>query len=126
MKDFRSFADADPEETSTQVLVERVQVREEGDLILVRIQGSHFLWKMVRRMVGVLVEVGRGRLSRTEVARLLATASGRPAELTAPPSGLFLERVFYEGESRDLPLRSVTAVPGLERSATALSSPERA
>ena len=36
-----------------------------GDLILVRIGGSHFIWKMVRRMVGVLVEVGCGGWRRT-------------------------------------------------------------
>ena len=60
--DFRSFSDADPGERSTRVEVEQVEVGEAGDLVLVRVRGSHFLWKMVRRMVGVLAEVGRGTL----------------------------------------------------------------
>lgn len=100
MHDFRSFTDADPEEKSTKVLVDGVQVIATPPFILVRVTGSHFLWKMVRRMVGVLVEVGRGRLPANAVAGLLEKPSPIPARLTAPPSGLFLERVFYaEGEA---------------------------
>ncbi len=108
MNDFRSFTADDPEDTSTRVLVEGVDMAEEGALILMRIRGSHFVWKMVRRMVGVLVEVGRGALSRQDVARFLQEDSGVPATLTAPPSGLFLERVFYEGDRGGQPLRAVT------------------
>jgi tRNA pseudouridine38-40 synthase len=108
MNDFRSFTADDPEETSTRVLVEGVELKEEGALILVRIRGSHFVWKMVRRMVGVLVEVGRGGLSAHDVGEFLTQDSGVPASLTAPPSGLFLERVFYEGDTDPTPLKSVT------------------
>ena len=62
--DFRAFTDDDPEEKSTRVLVQSLTIVEEGPLIIVRIVGSHFLWKMVRRIVGVLVEVGREDLRR--------------------------------------------------------------
>jgi tRNA pseudouridine38-40 synthase len=110
MKDFRSFSDEDPEQASTRVLVERLELKEEGALLLIRMQGSHFIWKMVRRVVGVLAEVGRGALRGEEVERFLRERSGAPARLTAPPSGLFLERVFYEGDERDQPLRAVTSV----------------
>jgi tRNA pseudouridine38-40 synthase len=99
--DFRSFAASDDKGGSTLVEVARVEVGEAGDLLLVRVQGSHFLWKMVRRMVGVLAEVGRGALGPAEVERLLREESPLPAQHTAPPSGLFLERVFYEGEGRE-------------------------
>ena len=81
---------------------------EEDALVLIRIEGSHFLWKMVRRIVGVLVEAGRGRLETADVAAFLETPSSAPARLTAPPSGLFLERVRYAGDPRHTPLRSVT------------------
>jgi len=110
MNDFRSFAAAEPEDGGTRVLVEKLEIREEGELILLRIVGSHFLWKMVRRIVGVLAEAGRGKLETSDVARMLHEDSDVPARLTAPPSGLFLERVFYEGESRDLPLHPAMAV----------------
>jgi tRNA pseudouridine38-40 synthase len=99
LKDFRSFTDADPDEKSTTVKVDRIDISEESDLILVRIEGSHFLWKMVRRIVGVLVEVGRGGLSVEEAVRFLTEPSGTPSQLTAPASGLFLERVSYRSTS---------------------------
>ena len=107
MHDFASFADAEAREKETRVKIERVEVREAGELILVRVLGSHFLWKMVRRMVGVLAEVGRGGLAPKEIERLLRERSDLPAQLTAPPSGLFLERVLYEGDAPLRPIRPV-------------------
>lgn len=107
LQDFRAFTADDPEEKSTRALLEKLEIAEDGPLILFRIEGSHFLWKMVRRLVGVLAEVGRGRLSEKDVARFLREGSEVPATLTAPPSGLFLERVFYEGDRRDQPLKPV-------------------
>ena len=111
MHDFRSFSDDDPEEKSTEVLVEDIAIAEAGDLILVRVGGSHFIWKMVRRMVGVLVEIGRGGLEVNAIETLLTSETGTPARLTAPASGLFLERVFYEGDRRSIPLTAAFAVP---------------
>jgi tRNA pseudouridine38-40 synthase len=106
--DFRSFSDADPGAGSTRVEIEAVEVGEAESLVLVRVRGSHFLWKMVRRMVGVLAEVGRGKLEPADVERFLREDSRAPARLTAPPSGLFLERVFYDDDDeREWPLRSV-------------------
>ena len=104
MHDFRAFSDVDPQETSTKVLVESFDVHEDGDLVLVHIEGSHFLWKMVRRLVGVLTEVGRGRLTTDRAAALLLEPSPLPAHLTAPAAGLILERVYYPGDPRDLPV----------------------
>jgi tRNA pseudouridine38-40 synthase len=50
---------------------------------------------MVRRLVGALVEVGRGNLTDATLLQLLAKRSPEPAKWTAPPSGLFLEKVNY-------------------------------
>src|SRR5262245_57700341 len=86
MHDFRSFTDSDPAETSTRVLLERLELAEEGELILFRLLGSHFLWKMVRRIIGVLAEVGRGGLEVRQMSGLLDADSDVPARLTAPPS----------------------------------------
>jgi tRNA pseudouridine38-40 synthase len=63
---------------------------------------------MVRRIVGVLVEIGRGGLDPTAVAQYLAEASAAPAKLTAPASGLFLERVYYKNDRRDAAVRAAT------------------
>jgi len=55
---------------------------------------------MVRRIVGVLAEVGRGKLSLGKVEEYIKTKSGEPAKLTAPPSGLFLEHVYYKDDKK--------------------------
>jgi tRNA pseudouridine38-40 synthase len=102
-KDFETFAESDgtePPDRSTHVLVDRLDIEEHGDLVLVGIEGSHFLWKMVRRIVGVLVEIGRGSLEPRAAASLLTAPGGEPARLTAPASGLFLERVYYGTDAR--------------------------
>jgi tRNA pseudouridine38-40 synthase len=106
--DFRAFADDDPDEKSTVVVLDEVTLAAAGSLVLVRVAGSHFLWKMVRRIVGVLVAVGSGDVATEHVAEWLAepaAAGGAPARLTAPAAGLFLERVFYDGDSWPEPLR---------------------
>jgi len=108
--DFRSFSDADPDDKSTAVQVEGVTVAEADDLILIRVVGSHFLWKMVRRMVGVLVEIGKDALPVSAVDDFLERPSGTPARLTAPSAGLFLERVFYEGDEVEPPLQPAIPV----------------
>jgi tRNA pseudouridine38-40 synthase len=110
--DFRAFSDDDPTEKSTEVLVDVLDIYEDEDLVLFHVEGSHFLWKMVRRMVGVLVEVGRGGIKAADVGALLAARSGDVARLTAPASGLFLERVYYDGDPRDVPVRSTVTIRG--------------
>jgi len=100
--DFARFTERPGEQPSTIVVVERVAVDEQGSLVLIRIVASHFVWKMVRRIVGTLVEIGAGGATRDELLALLAGERlGDPeaaARWTAPPSGLFLERVLYEGD----------------------------
>jgi len=99
MHDFASFADKRfDKDASTKVKLDAVELVEMDDLCLIRVTGSHFLWKMVRRMVGVLVEVGRGNLDGRDIVKMLEHYSTAPARFTAPPSGLFLEQVLYEGE----------------------------
>lgn len=102
--DFAAFADRRIDKhLSTRVQIDRTELAAWGDLIVFRIAGSHFLWKMVRRLVGIMVEAGRGNLSPAEVEGMLSEGSALPAQCTAPPSGLFLVQVLYE-EDRLAPL----------------------
>ena len=97
--DFQSFADKRMDkDASTKVDVASVRLEQFGDIIALRIVGSHFLWKMVRRIVGMTVEAGRGNVTDKDLAQMLHTFSDAPARYTAPPSGLFLEKVLYEGD----------------------------
>ncbi len=113
MKHFDTFTADDPEEKSTRVLVDAVDIAEAGAVILIRVRGSHFLWKMVRRMVGVLAAIGRGELKASDAARLLndaPSASATPAALAAPAAGLFLEAVLYKGDAGPGPIRPVLSI----------------
>jgi tRNA pseudouridine38-40 synthase len=96
---FQSFTDDDPEEKRTLVQIDRCAILEFGSVLLFHVRGSHFLWKMVRRMVGALVEVGRGKVTGDQLQSWLDHPTDAPARLTAPPAGLFLERVYYAGEA---------------------------
>lgn len=121
--DFARFCEKPEEQTSTRVVVEGVEVATEGDLILVRVAASHFLWKMVRRLVGALAAVGAGELDAGELAALVDAKPGPkgarpgfdPAAHTAPPSGLFLERVIYDGDPSLGPLAAPVPVVAAER-----------
>jgi tRNA pseudouridine38-40 synthase len=98
--DFVCFAAADPSRTdeSTIVVVECGSVEQDDNLVLFRIEASHFLWRMVRRLAGVLVRVGKGEVTRQQFESLLAGRCDKKIDVagsTAPASGLFLDGVKY-------------------------------
>jgi tRNA pseudouridine38-40 synthase len=105
--DFKSFSNEKGTEKSSLVELQHMAVHEQGELLIVHIVASHFLWKMVRRVVGCLVEVGTGRMSPQHPATWLKTPSTEPAQYTAPPAGLFLERVYYPGEQKSKGFRTL-------------------
>lgn len=94
--DFSSFSEKEESGPSPKINLEELLIEETGSLILLRYRARYFLWKMVRRLTGVIAEVGRGKLTVAEALRFLEAASPKPAELTAPPAGLFLEKVYYD------------------------------
>jgi tRNA pseudouridine38-40 synthase len=100
-RDFAAFSERDLKRDgqSTIVVVHSAEIGADEHLILFRVTASHFLWKMVRRLVGSIVEVGRGKASLDDFTRLLEKPSEKtgldPAHVTAPPSGLFLEHIEY-------------------------------
>lgn len=104
--DFSAFTDKRlKEDESRIVVVERCELARVGELILVRIEASHFLWKMVRKLISYFVEVGRGNVAASDIMK-----RSDPWQPTAPPSGLFLEAIIYERESFDRPLLPIVPV----------------
>ena len=94
---FRAADAARPDE-STMVVVENASIETDQDIIQIRIEASHFLWRMVRRIIGVLVKVGKGEISVDDFRKLLGGHSDPKLDVaawTAPASGLFLEEVRY-------------------------------
>jgi tRNA pseudouridine38-40 synthase len=108
MHDFRAFTDDNPAEKSTQVELLNANVFDADELWVIRLVGSHFLWKMVRRIVGLTVEIGRGKQAPHSLLRTLQSLDNRQAKnFTAPPAGLFLENVYYEEESIEYDLNRI-------------------
>jgi len=98
--DFVAFRAKDPSrpDESTIVVVDSAEVGVDENLVVFRIEASHFLWKMVRRLAGTLAKVGLGDVTIEQFGSLV---DGRKdpkldvAAWTAPASGLFLESVRY-------------------------------
>jgi tRNA pseudouridine38-40 synthase len=97
--DFGSFADRSAPIAEPRVQVYAAGFRRGEFLTSFTIEADHFLPRMVRRIVGVLVQIGLGQLPPEAMERFLAETVDDPAQWTAPPSGLFLERVLYPGEA---------------------------
>jgi tRNA pseudouridine38-40 synthase len=97
--DFSGFAAADDTDvlrgSKVRTIFQSNLARKERALVY-SVTGSGFLKHMVRNMVGVLLEVGKGNVSRSDVLKRLTACSGIKPGPTAPASGLFLVSVAYE------------------------------
>ncbi|MFL6352838.1 MAG: tRNA pseudouridine(38-40) synthase TruA [Bryobacteraceae bacterium] len=97
--DFTAFAakdDTDALGGSRVRTVFRSTLTRSERVLTYSVTGSGFLKHMVRNMVGVLLEVGKGNMSRDEVLERLTSVGGFRPGPTVPPSGLFLMSVEYE------------------------------
>jgi tRNA pseudouridine38-40 synthase len=93
--DFRGLAFAAEKRENTVRTITCCSVGEAGDEIHVAVTGNGFLYKMVRNLVGTLMEIGRGHWGCERVGQILATRDRQYAGPTAPPDGLYLETVYY-------------------------------
>ena len=99
--DFTCFRAPDPSKPgdSPIVVVGFAAIEQQSHLIMFHIEASHFLWKMVRRIVGTLAKIGSGEITEQQFRGLLTGKCDSKLDVaswTAPSSGLFLERVVYE------------------------------
>ncbi|MGA8027380.1 MAG: tRNA pseudouridine(38-40) synthase TruA [Bryobacteraceae bacterium] len=107
--DFTAFAAADEKDalnaSKARTLFRSTLARRDSTLVY-QVTGSGFLKHMVRNIIGVLLEVGKGNLSRSDVLARLEPGCGIPPGPTAPAGGLFLVSVDYgeaEGRSSSWP-----------------------
>lgn len=77
--------------------IQRVDVRENGEVLEIEIEGEAFLYRMVRMIVGSLIQVARGRDSLEWLTNLLESPQGLQSHQTAPAGGLYLVRVDCAG-----------------------------
>lgn len=95
--DFRSFTATDRSniEKNTTRTIKALDIRKKGDLITFEITANGFLYKMVRNIIGTLVDVGTGQLPKGSVKKILKAKSRTAARETAPAKGLRLVKVEY-------------------------------
>jgi tRNA pseudouridine38-40 synthase len=100
---FRSVGGKEPETTVRTIRSAELEERESVDSkgfatreIEIRVTGDGFLYNMVRIIVGTLVDVGRGRIADVDVGEIIASGDRTMAGHTAPPQGLWLERVYFD------------------------------
>jgi tRNA pseudouridine38-40 synthase len=96
--DFSVFAAADEADGESRSKVRRIfssQMTRDGARLIYRVRGSGFLKHMVRNIVGVLLEAGKGNLDASDLQARLTPACKIPAGPTAPARGLFMISVEY-------------------------------
>ena len=102
-RDFRSFTSADgnasQEEKSSIRKVYRSELLRQAEELVYTVEGSGFLYRMVRNMVGTLLEVGRGRIPPERILGILSACHRPAAGPTAPARGLHLIRVAYANDA---------------------------
>jgi tRNA pseudouridine38-40 synthase len=94
--DFSTFRDAQCQAKSPIRTLDRLDVRRQGDEVLVEASALSFLHRQVRSMVGSLVDVGSRRWSGSDIAAALKAADRSRCGQVAPPHGLYLARVDYD------------------------------
>ena len=94
-QDFSSFMAEGSDVTDTVRCVTNLSIEKKDNLIEIKISADGFLYNMVRIIVGTLIEVAFGRMSPDEVKGVIASHDRSMAGMTAPPEGLYLNRVSY-------------------------------
>jgi tRNA pseudouridine38-40 synthase len=94
--DFRSFCATLPESGVTVRTVTELRIEPRGEFLCVHISADGFLHRMVRTIVGTLIECGTGRREPASMAAILQSRDRTTAGLTAPAQGLYLAGVRYD------------------------------
>ncbi len=97
--DFAGFMAAGGSQKTTVRTIRLCKVEQDAsqpELITVTVEADAFLYNMVRIITGTLVEIGLGRIDPKDLPTILESRDRRKCGLTAPPQGLFLEKVYYD------------------------------
>lgn len=96
--DFLSFCSAGSSVKDTVRTVSKFEVNRYGDEVIMCVMADGFLYNMVRIMVGTLTDIAIGKISRDTLPSIIDSTDRSKAGITAPPKGLYLNRVYYGGD----------------------------
>ncbi len=94
--DFGAFAAAGGAREDKTVKLEPIRIKSEGGMLVFTFRARSFVYRMIRNIMGALIEAGRGKLKTERIAEALKTGKKNFNATTAPAKGLVLERVVYE------------------------------
>lgn len=98
--DFIGFASSGFSVKTTVRTIYDLAINQNGKIINIIITGNGFLYNMVRIIAGTLVMMGNGKLDYTQAAQIINSCDRSQSGITAPPQGLFLKEVYYNGEEQ--------------------------
>ena len=97
--DFSAFCAAGAQVKSKVRTIYSAEVFRDGDIVKFRVCGNGFLYNMVRIMAGTLLYVASGKILPEEIPEIIKNKDRTAAGITAPPDGLYLNKVYYGGEA---------------------------
>ena len=100
-KDFKCFMASGGQVKTTVRNVMELTVSPVDDEIEIRVSANGFLYNMVRIIVGTLIQIGIGKLTKEELEKIITEKNRTDAGMTVPPYGLYLYDVYYELDGKD-------------------------
>jgi len=97
-QDFAAVRSAGTETKTTIRTIHWFEIEEKDSMIILRVCADGFLYNMVRAMVGTLLYVSEGKIPPDDLPRLLEQKDRRLTGPTVPPAGLYLTRLWYDGD----------------------------
>jgi tRNA pseudouridine38-40 synthase len=94
-KDFRSFIVNSSDIDNTVREIETIDIINDQQFIYFIFLGDGFLYKMIRTIVGTIIDVGRGNLKVDAINQIFIDQDRQSAKDTVPARGLYLDKVFY-------------------------------
>ena len=96
--DFKSFCSVNTAVEDTTRTIYSCELKQDGELLTIRITGSGFLYNMVRAITGTVLYAAEGKLTPEDIPEILASGDRSLAGPTVPPGGLYMTRLWYEDE----------------------------
>ena len=100
--DFAAVRSVGTETKTTVRTVSYFDVSREGDMIIFKVFADGFLYNMARAMVGTAVYAAMGKIDPDDIPQILDSRDRKLAGPTAPPQGLYMTRVVYDGPAGEM------------------------
>ena len=94
--DFIGFSALKKTKKSTVRTIQELSIEQEGHMLHFTFVGDGFLYKMVRIIMGTLLDIGTGKMQVTEIDEIFENKIRKQAGETVPAQGLFLDEVYYQ------------------------------